>query len=82
MLGGDFMSLRELNIALLSAIPENAQQEVYQYLSQNFCDNTSIAPKSAREIYDELADSRACCKRGEYQEFSLALDEICSKYGL
>lgn len=39
-------------------------------------------PKSADEIYAELAESRACYERGEYEVFDDALDEIIEKYGI
>ena len=34
------------------------------------------------EIYSELAESRACYERGEYEDFDTALDDIGKKYGL
>lgn len=38
--------------------------------------------KSARDIYAELEESRACYERGKYKDFDVALDEIRKKYGL
>lgn len=40
------------------------------------------SPKSAEEIFKDLAESRACYERGEYEDFDSALDEISKKYGL
>lgn len=82
MLGVDTMSIKEANIALLLTIPEDAQQQIFEYLTQNFCDGNPFKPKSAEEIYSELAESRACYERGEYEEFDDALDDISRKYGL
>ena len=82
MIGADFMSTKEANIALLSTIPENAQQQIFVYLTQNFCNGNPYKPKSAEEIYSELAESRACYERGEYEDFDDALDDISKKYGL
>ena len=82
MLGADFMSTKEANMALLSTIPENAQQQIFVYLTQNFCNGNPYKPKSAEEIYSELAESRACYERGEYEDFDDALDDISKKYGL
>ena len=82
MLGADFMSTKEANMALLSTIPENAQQQIFVYLTQNFCNGNPYKPKSAEEIYSELAESRACYERGEYEDFDDALDDISRKYGL
>ena len=59
------MSTREANIALLSTIPEEVQQQIYVYLTQNFCDGNPLEPKSAEDIYAELEVSRACFNRGE-----------------
>ena len=75
MLGAENMSTREANIALLSTIPEEVQQ-------QNFCDGNPLEPKSAEDIYAELEASRACFNRGEYEDFDDALDEISKKYDL
>lgn len=76
------MITREMNIALLSTIPESAQQQIFLYLTQNFCNGNPYKPKSAEEIYSELAESRACYERGEYEDLDGALDEISRKYGL
>ena len=82
MMGVDTMSTREANIALLSTIPEDAQQQIFVYLTQNFCNGNPFKPKSAEEIYSELAESRASYERGEYEDFDDALDDISDKYGL
>lgn len=76
------MSTREVNIALLSTIPENAQQQIFVYLTQHFCKGNPFKPKSADEIYAELTEARACYERGEYDDFDDALDEISDKYGI
>lgn len=82
MLGVDFMSTKEANIALLLTIPENAQQQIFSYLTQNFCNGNPYRPKTANEIYTELAEARGCYERGEYEDFDDALDDISKKYGL
>ena len=82
MLGADSMSTREANIALLSTIPEEVQQQIYVYLTQNFCDGNPFKPKSAEDIYADLETSRACFARGEYEDFDDALDEISKRYDL
>ena len=82
MLGVDTMSTREVNIALLSTIPENAQQQIYVYLTENFCKGNPFRALSANEMYAELSESRACYERGECEDFDAALDEISEKYGL
>ena len=76
------MSTKEANIALLSTIPEDAQQQIFVYLTRNFCNGNPFTPKSAEEIYSELAESRACYERGEYEDFDDALDDISRKYSL
>lgn len=38
-----------------------------------------LRPKSEQEIWDELAESRACYERGEYMNFDEALDMISRK---
>ena len=37
---------------------------------------------SEKEIYAQLAESRAYYERGEYEDFDDALDDISKKYGL
>lgn len=82
MMGVDIMSTKEANIALLSTIPEDAQQQIFVYLTHNFCNGNPFKPKSAEDIYSDLAESRACYERGEYEDFDDALDDISKKYGL
>lgn len=82
MAGVNTMSTREANIVILSILPEDVQQQIYVYLTQNFCNGNPFEPKSAEEIYSELAESRACYDRGEYEDFDAALDDISKKYGL
>lgn len=75
------MSTLESNIALLSTIPEELQGTIHTYLV-NLCSDNPFKPMSANEILDELAESRACYERGEFQDFDEALDEISDKYGI
>lgn len=82
MLGVDNMNKKETNIALLSTIPDDAQQQIFLYLTENFCTENPFKPLTADEILAELAESRACYERGEYEDFDEALDEISKKYGL
>ena len=82
MMGVDTVTFKETNIALLSTIPEDAQQQIFVYLTQNFCDESPFKPKSANEIYADLAKSRACYEHGECEDFDDALDEISKKYDL
>lgn len=42
----------------------------------------SLIPKSAEEIYSDLAESRACYERGEFKDFDEALNEISEEYGI
>ena len=81
-MGVDAMSTKEANIALLSTFPEDVQQQVFVYFMHNFCDGNPYKPKSAEEIYSELAESRVCYERGECEDFDDALDDISKKYGL
>lgn len=82
MIGVDTMTTKEANIALLSTIPEDAQRQIFVYLTENFCMESPLKPLSAEEICAELAESRACYERGECQDFDDALDEISEKYDL
>lgn len=81
MIGVDIMNMKEKNIAILSAIPESEQQQIFVYLTENFIKNP-FQPKSEEEILNELAQSRADYERGDYMDFDDAIDEICKKYGL
>lgn len=82
MRGENTMSTkRKANMALLLTIPDSKQDEIYVYLS-SFCNNNPFRPLSAKEISSELAESRACYERGEFEDFDDALDEISAKYGL
>lgn len=82
MTGVNIMNIKEANIALLSTIPEDSQKQIYLYLTKNFCRENPFRPKSAEEIYTDLAESRACYERGEYEDFDDALDDISKRYGL
>ncbi|MCR4926820.1 MAG: hypothetical protein K5927_02480 [Lachnospiraceae bacterium] len=82
MRGGNQMNTREINIAMLSAIPEKDQEKIYIYLSENYFNNNPLRPLSAEEIYAELEESRKCFEKGEYDDFDDALGEIEKKYGL
>ncbi len=48
----------------------------------NITNENPYAPKSAEEIFKDLAESKACYERGEYEDFDEALDEVSKKYGL
>ena len=82
MLGVLDMSIREANMALLSTIPDTCQEQIHEYLLQNFCEDNPFKPMSAQEIFADLAKSHACYERGEYRNFNEALDEISEEYGL
>ena len=43
---------------------------------------SKLKPKSAEEIYSELAKSRAFYEQGRYEDFDEALEEISKKYDL
>ena len=43
-------------------------------------DDSPYKPKTAEDIYLELAESKACYERGEYEDFDDALEEISEKY--
>ena len=76
------MNYRKANMELLSIIPDAYQEEIHEYLLQNFCEDNPFKPMSKEEIYADLAESRACYERGEYRDFDEALDEISKEYGL
>lgn len=82
MSGVDVVSIKEINVALISKIPEDAQQQIFVYLTQNFCNENPFAPKSAEEIYADLERSGICHDRGEYEDLDDVLDSISKKYGL
>ncbi|MBQ8822409.1 MAG: hypothetical protein IJZ82_07175 [Lachnospiraceae bacterium] len=76
------MSTREANIALLSTIPEECQEEIQRYLRMNFCRNNPFMPLSGSEILSELAEARMCYDNEEGEDFDKALDEISVRYDL
>lgn len=76
------MSTLEANLALLSTIPEERQEEIHTYLLMNFCGNNPYKPLSAKEILLELAEARKCYDNGEGEDFDNAVDEIGERYGL
>lgn len=49
------MSTMEANLALISTIPEERQEEIRAYLLINFCANNPYKPLHANEILSELA---------------------------
>lgn len=82
MSGVDSMSIKDINVALISKIPEDEQQQIFMYLTQNFCAKNPFVQKSAAEIYADLEQSRKCFERGEYEDFDDVLDSISKEYGL
>ena len=82
MNGGMCMSTMEANLALISTIPEECQEEIRTYLLMNFCTGNPFKPLSANEIVSELAQARECYENGEGEDFDNAVDEISAKYGL
>ena len=76
------MSIKDTNLALISNIPEFDQKQIYLYLTEHYCKDGFMKPKSASEILDELSESRECYKNGDYKDFDNALDDISNKYGL
>lgn len=75
------MSTLEANVALLSTIPEEYQEEIQSYLLMKFCRNNPYKTLSGNEILAELAESRVCYRNGEGEDFDKTLDEIGAKYG-
>ena len=63
-------------------MPTLMDKEVNMDLTQNSFKGNPLNLKSAEEIYSELAESRACYERGEYENFDDALDDISRKYSL
>lgn len=65
-------------VAFLSLITHN--QNLITEMKEEFF--SLISEKSAEDIYAELAESRACYERGEYDDFDVALDDISAKLSL
>lgn len=63
-------------VAFFSLITHN--QDLIKEMKEEFF--LLISGKSAEEIYAELAKSRACYERGEYEDFDVALDDIRTKF--
>lgn len=76
------MSTLEANLALLSTIPEECQEEIHAYLLLNFCADNPYNTLSAKEILSELAEARNSYNNGEGEDFDHVIDEIGAKYGL
>lgn len=76
------MSTLDANLALLSTIPEDRQEEIKNYLLMNFFKNNPYKPLSINEILDELSASRKCYENGEGEDFDDAIEAISVKYGL
>lgn len=80
--GGKDISTLETNMALLSTIPEEYQEEIQSYLLVNFCGDNPYKLLSEHEILTELAESRLCYRSGEGEGFDRAIEEIGEKYGI
>ena len=63
-------------VAFFCLITHN--QDLIKEMKEEFF--SLISGKSAEEIYAELAKSRACYERGEYEDFDVALDDIRTKF--
>lgn len=82
MLGVVDMTMKETNIALLSMIPEEKQEEIHKYLILNYCANSPYIPLTEKDILAQLEQSRLEYMNGEDEDFDVALDDIREKYGL
>ena len=51
-------------------------------MNQNFYKGNPYKPKSVKEIYADLAESRNCYERGEFEDINDAIEEISEKYDL
>jgi hypothetical protein len=76
------VSTLEANLELISAIPEERQEEIQKYLLINFYDNNPYKPLTKEEIVGMLAESRTCYQNGDGEDFDKVLDEIGAKYGV
>lgn len=76
------MSTLEVNLALLSTIPEECQKEIQNYLLMNFCGSNPYKPLSENEILSELSESRMLYDNGEGEELGKVISDIGEKYGL
>ena len=83
MLGVGNVNQKETNLLLVSMLSDEKQKQVFEYLTETYFNDISVyQPKTAEEIFVELAKSRTCYERGEYKDFDEALNEISGKYGL
>ena len=76
------MSTREANIELISILPETEQERIFRFLQGIFSEENPYKPMSRKDILADLAESRECYAREEYQDFDEAINEISEKYDL
>jgi hypothetical protein len=74
----DFAS--ESNKTSLLIAGEFSSDKLYVSIDDSILQDTPFKPLSANDIFAELAESRACYERGEYEDFDDALNEISAKY--
>lgn len=82
MSGVNLMSTKDINIALLSSLPEEAQEDIFVYLVNNYCSNSPFARKTSDQMLDDLQKSRLCFEQGDYENYEDALNKISQKYGI
>ena len=76
------MTVMQENLNLIRQIPEERQEEIYQFLLLNFDVDNPFERLNKHQIFEELSESRRQAERGEYQEFDEFLDEVEAKYEL
>ena len=74
----DFVA--ESNKTSLLIEGEFSSDKLYVSIDDSILQKTPFKPLSANDIFEELAESRACYERGEYEDFDDALNEISAKY--
>ena len=76
------MTMMQSNVALIQNIPEDRQQDIYNYLIMNYATNSPFAPMNERQIKEELSQSREEATKGNYRDFDEFMDELEAKYDL
>ena len=76
------MTMMQSNVALIKNIPEERQEDIYNYLVMNYINDSPIKPRSGQQIKDELSLSREDARNGNYRDFDEFMDDLEARYEL
>lgn len=81
MIGVAIMTTQEANFELLRIIPDEMQEDIYNFILSRMEECNPYKPLSREEIYAILEESHKCVENGQVRKADEFLDEIGKVYG-